>query len=156
MNNQDRAKYYLRFWYNSAIKYPENFAMSFDDLVAYIAKTKPTWFNDWGNACLIAEQSRGTDVVAASLQDLAHTAQGKVSQYPDGSFKGNEFFDVLYSKVANWDLKRIGTAVTEISSQGVKAVAEVGSFALNSYILAGAVGFGVGVYFLLKNWKVRA
>lgn len=140
------AKMYLRTWYDAAQP-----SMTFQEFLDYCNEATGTFLQNFGNACIAAETSIGKSAVHAKMRELGKLSNGKVSQFPDGSFRGQEFFDVLYRGVQSWDLKRIGKVAVEITASGAEKIASVGGMVLSTYVILGALGFAFAIYSMTKK-----
>lgn len=146
MNPTELAKMYLRTWYDAAQP-----SMTFSEFINYTQEATGTFLQNFGNACIAAEKSIGKDSLHSKMRDLGKLSNGKVSQFPDGSFRGQEFFDVLYRGVQSWDLKRIGSTALEITASGAEKIASVGGMVLSTYVILGALGFAFAIYSMTKS-----
>lgn len=132
--NTDRALFYLREWHKHA-----SMPMSLDEFVQYANKYK-SFTELFGSSAIIAETTIGSSAVLEKMRELGKLSNGRVTQYEDGSFRGTEFFDILYKGVQSWDLKRIAKTTVEIAGSGIKKIADFGSSALMLYLVVGAIG----------------
>lgn len=149
MTATEIAKRYLKIYYDAG----GGAGFSFSEMIELMQSPTGTFLQNFGNSCVLAEKSIGADRMRDKMIELAKVTKGKVTTYQDGSFRGQEFFDILYRGVDNWDLKQLGRVTGDIISKGANAIAEQGNFILSTYVILGALGFAFAVYQLTKGKK---
>ena len=105
----------LRPWHNAAISYPENYSLSFDQLLQKIDRDSPTWRENFGASVIAAQEYLGMAAVENAMTALADRNEGKVTTYPDGSWRGAEFNDALYGKVSTWNVDKISAVASGVA-----------------------------------------
>lgn len=148
MTSSEVAKIYLKTYWENASN-----GLSFSEMIDLMQAPTGTFLQNFGSACISAEKSLGATRVHDKMRELAKITGGKVTTYPDGSFRGQEFFDILYRGVQSWDLKRIAKTTAEISLLGAEKIASVGGMVLSTYVILGALGFALAIYQLTKGKK---
>ena len=138
-DKKNAAKGAITTWYYEATRYPENFSMTLDQFFDYIEKTSPTFLDNFGASVLTLRNYLNGSFVDKAMGDLAERTQGKVTKYPDGSFRGAEFFDALQSKIYDYDFKRVVFESKEVAKKGLEEVASFGKNAIYLYLGIGAL-----------------
>lgn len=138
-DKKNAAKGAITTWYYEAIRYPENFAMSLDQFFNYIESTSPNFYDNFGASVLTLRNYLNGSFVDKSMKQLAERTQGKVTKYPDGSFRGAEFFDALQSKIYDYDFQKVIFEAKGIAKKGLEEVASFGKNAIYLYLGIGAL-----------------
>ena len=126
-------------------------AVTVSDIVKKIEKESPTFLENFGSSYKIAIDSTNQILVDDALAKLGRENKGQVSTYPDGSWRGIEFFDVLYNRTTQIDLpkaKIIASQVANDVKEGAKNVLMFGSMGVFL-----ALGLGLGIYLLLREGR---
>lgn len=145
----------LKAWHNQALNYPENYSFTFEQLVAWIDKSNSEWRNNFGSSVQKAQEYLGNAAVNSAMENLADTAKGRVTTFPDGFFKGNEFFEALQGKVLSWDFKRIVIESGKIANAGLDAIADKGKWAIGGIAGLWAIVPLVGVMIVILSYKKK-
>ena len=107
----------LRPWHNEALKYPENYQLTFQQLIDWIDKSgdgNGSWRINFGASVIAAQEYLGMAAVENAMIALADKSEGRATTYPDGFFRGAEFFEALQGKVGSWNWDKI-----KVISEGV-------------------------------------
>lgn len=137
----------LKEFYNAASAYPANFNFkSFKDFTNFIDSTSPKFIEYFGDSSFYTGHNIGDDTVKVIISNLGKSNMGKYSTYPDGSFKGQEFYDTLNKgAVASWGnflfvKHAVPEAVKQASSEIIDAATSGLKIGASVYIAAGAAG----------------
>jgi len=152
----------LRAWHNTAIKYPDNYQLTFTQLIDWIDKSgdgKGSWRENFGGAVIDTQEYLGFNAVSNAMTDLAEKSEGRVTTFPDGFFRGSEFFEALIGKVSTWNWDKIKVISTDVA----KSVADKVDFGsklflggtLTYVIVAGLIGVVIFANAAGKSVKVK-
>ncbi|MGE3263594.1 MAG: hypothetical protein AB7K68_17590 [Bacteriovoracia bacterium] len=155
---QSAANEALRPWHNIAIQYPENYSLTFTQLIQWIDRTNPTWRENFGASVIDTQEFLGMQAVTNAMESLAEQSKGRVTTYPNGDMKGSEFNQALLGKVStlNWD--RIQADAVSVAKDTAEAINTSASWFLGgsmAYIaIAGIIGILVFANAAGKSVKV--
>lgn len=149
----------LRVWHNAAIQYPENYTLTFTQFVDWIDKAAGgTWRENFGASVIDAQEYLGFQAVINAMENLAHTSKGRVTQFPDGYFKGSEFFEALIGKLTTFNWDRIKAVGSGVASDVFDAAGSASKWFLGGtityFVVAGLIGVAIFAYSSGKNVKV--
>lgn len=116
----------LRVWHNAALSFPENYQLTFEQLIQWIDKSgdgQGSWRVNFGSSVIITQEYLGIQAVNNAMENLAWLSQGRVTTYPDGFFRGAEFQEALHGKVSTWNWDKIKVISTAIAKDAADAVA---------------------------------
>ncbi len=151
--NESTARSIIKEWYDTAIKYPTNFNVPFENFVQALQNsTNNTFLENFGQAVGFADDNVGLDAVRKSMRDLAIGTQGLVPVYPDGLPKTSFWFDAL-SNVAQAKLSNLPYLkkfIPKVAIESAKGLTDFAIAGLSIYLIAGLVVGGVAIYFALK------
>lgn len=112
----------LRPWHNAALNYPENYSLSYEQLLQKIDRDSPTWRENFGSSVIAAQEYLGMAAVNNAMVALANENEGKATTYPDGSWRGAEFHEALYGKVSGWNVDRLSAVASGVAQDVVDKV----------------------------------
>lgn len=151
----------LRAWHNTAINYPNNYNLSFTQLVDWIDKSgdgNGSWRVNFGAAWITAEEYLGAGAVQRAMSDLADKSEGRATTYPDGFFRGAEFFEALQGKVGTWNWDKIKVVSAGVASDVVEKVDSTAKLFVGGsiayVIVAGLLAVAIFASAAGKNVKV--
>lgn len=149
MTKRESGIYALSVWVNASR--PFIGALIVSDFVRRIDADSPTWLENFGGAYQAATDSTRAGLVNEALEDLAAKTKGVVSVYPDGGWRGQEFFDALYGRTIKIDLAQGLDIAKDVGKGVVKDVSSV--FTFGALGLLGAAGVSLGIYLYLRGKK---
>lgn len=144
---KEAAKKALRFWHNRAVRYSENYDWSFDKLISWMDKSNAVFLENFGDSALIVAEDRSWLIVQEQMENLADSAQGRLPQYSDGTFKSWEFSQSLVEAVATYDWARVKEVTGEVYEATVDRAKTV---------VGVAVAGGVTYYLLIGGLSLFA
>ncbi|MGE0175388.1 MAG: hypothetical protein AB7T49_21575 [Oligoflexales bacterium] len=112
----------LRPWHNAALSYPENYKMSYEQLLQKIDRDSPSWRENFGASVIAAQEYLGMAAVEKAMIALADENEGKATTYPDGSWRGAEFHEALYGKVSGWNVDKVSAIASGVAKDVVDQV----------------------------------
>lgn len=137
----------LRVWHNTAIKYPGNYQLTFTQLVDWIDKSgngQGSWRENFGGAVIDTQEYLGFQAVSNAMENLAEESEGRVTKFPDGFFRGQEFFEALTGKLTTWNWDRISFLGTSVAKDTLNAVSTSSKWFLGGtvtyLVIAGIIG----------------
>lgn len=146
----------LRFWHNRASQYPDNYALTFEQLLAWIDKSNPEWRVDFGSSCLISADYRNWSFVQRAMEDLADYSDGKLPQYSDGFFYSWPFGQAIVESISGVSLSSIKFDSVKIGNETIQAaknVAIVGAAGLTAWYAWGGLLGAAALVVALQNKK---
>lgn len=137
---RDAANQALKAWHNQALKYPQNYSLSFSQLLTFVDKgSSGTWRENFGGAVIAAEEYLGYNAVENAMRELADNSSGRVTTYFDGTIKGTEFFDALSGKFSLFSWDRIKADVTAVGEKSISQAVDASKIFLGGSLVYVAV-----------------
>ena len=150
----------LRVWHNAAIQFPENYSLTFTQLIDWVDKSAGgKWREFFGESVISAQEYLGFQAVNNAMENLATKAQGRADTYADGYFRGQDMYDVLIGKFStyNWDrIKSVGVGVATDIMEKVESTSKLFLGGSATYLMVlGIIGLVVFANSAGKSVKVK-